>query len=471
MAVEFERNLAGPFRGVRLGSCTVWRGIRYAHAPRFDLPLAVELPLGPVECDRFGVASAQPRVMGGKASAADDALYLNIWSPAVDGARRPVLVWIHGGAFQVGSGAVFDGAWFAARGDIVVVTINYRLGVLGFGDFGALGAPRNLGLRDQVTALEWVRDHIELFGGDPQQVTIAGSSAGSSAVSLLMIASLQRRPFQRAIVQSGALNLCHDADLAARLGSRYRELLDIGDSLAALRAVPVQRLLDAQAQVASENPGTMPALPVFDGELLPSSPKAATEKAPLAIPLLAGWNRDEARFFEWFGPRDQPQFTRAGIASKITAQFGSAAAQAILEFYADTKAGNRDLATDTVFARSTLNFAERHAAQGQPTWVYRFDLGGLLMGAAHGVELAFLWPFSGLVGILLRGGFLVGGRRRLAERMRRHWLAFIRDGAPLPDWPRYESPTRNVKVLDRCDRIIQDPEKDRRRVWSGRDVL
>lgn len=470
MADNDQPTIAGPFRGLRLRHCVVWRGIRYAQAPRFDLPQSVAMPSGLISCDSFGAASAQLAVMGNKASDCDDPLYLNIWSPAADGAHRPVMVWIHGGAFQAGSGEIFDGAWFAGRGDIVVVTINYRLGVLGFGDFSALGAPRNLGLHDQIKALEWVRDHINLFGGDPDCVTIAGSSAGGSSVSLLTVAAIEKPPFQRVIVQSGALNLNHEAALAARLGLQCQELLGVED-LAALRAVPMARLLAAQKQLGAENPGVMPALPIFDGDLLPSSFRAAVAKGSLAVPLLAGWNRDESRFFEWFGPREEPQFTRSAIASKLLAQLSDAPAQAILDAYPDGKAGNRDLATDTIFARPTLHFAERHATQGQPTWAYRFDYGGLMMGAAHGVELAYLWPLPSLIGTLIRGGFLIGRRRRLAERMRRHWIAFVRDGAPLADWPRYEAPARTVKLFDRRDRLAQDPQSHRRLAWNGQDIL
>jgi para-nitrobenzyl esterase len=176
---------AGPFHGHRSGGVVAWHGIRYARASRFGLPAVEALPVDPVDCADFGATAAQAKGAGGSRSESDDPFFLNVWSPAADGKRRPVLVWIHGGGFQTGSGSLYVGDELAGSGDIVVVTFNYRLGAIGFSDFSTLGIPNNRGIHDQIAALRWVQDNIALFGGDPGKVTVAGESpAGWSRCSV-----------------------------------------------------------------------------------------------------------------------------------------------------------------------------------------------------------------------------------------------------------------------------------------------
>ncbi|MBJ7516006.1 MAG: carboxylesterase/lipase family protein [Stenotrophomonas sp.] len=418
---------AGPFQG-HLGSGVVaWHGIRYARASRFGLPAVEALPADPVDCADFGATAAQPKGAGGARSESDDPFFLNVWSPAADEARRPVLVWIHGGGFQTGAGSLYGGNELAASGDIVVVTFNYRLGAIGFSDFSALGIPNNRGIHDQIAALRWVQANIALFGGDPGKVTVAGESAGATSVSLLLVARGVEPLFRAAIMQSGSLNLLHDRDIAARQAIRYREILgDDAGSRAALEAAPVARFLYAQAQVAASFPGMIPAAPIYDGELLPASFDAA--------------------------------------------RLGRTASGRIAATYPDTRTGNRNLATDANFQMPTRHFAERHVARGHRAWVYRFDLGGVLLGAAHAVDLTYLWPLNGVVFTALRGGPLTGQRRALAERMRAYWIAFVRDGDPGSSWPTYVLPQRPTLILDRADRVENDPDKARRVAWDGREI-
>ncbi|MDX7954071.1 carboxylesterase family protein, partial [Lichenihabitans sp. Uapishka_5] len=205
----------------------------------------------------------------------EDCLHLNIWSPAADARRRPVLVWVHGGAFTSGSGALYGGAPLAAGGDIVVVTVNYRLGGLGFVDFGsALGDPtvgRNLGLQDVMAALGWVRRNVAQFGGDPARVTLAGESAGSIMISALM-ATDAATLFDQAILQSGAFNLIHTAETGLTIARAWVEALrPRPQNLADLQALPAQAFVEAEAAVARAIPGASPAAPWFDGTVLPAS--------------------------------------------------------------------------------------------------------------------------------------------------------------------------------------------------------
>ncbi|KUO06067.1 hypothetical protein AQJ67_04535 [Streptomyces caeruleatus] len=375
-----------------------WRGIRYATASRFREPEPASPPRRPTVFAQFGAPCAQPplRTLGGEGSEAEDALYLNVYSPSADDARRPVVVWIHGGAYQGGAGSAYDGARLAAEGNVVVVTVNYRLGVLGFPDLSDLGVPRNLGLRDQIAALTWVRDNTELFGGDPRTVTLAGESAGSMSVSLLMPTPAAHPLFHRAIMQSGALDLVHDGAVGQRLGTEIRTALDPdGVGLPALTKASVGAVLTAQQLVARRYPGTVPAAPVSDGDLLPESlEKARTAPVP-PIPLLAGWNRDEIRFFDLPGVREALPRHRSHLARLLRDQLGAETADRILAEYPENRAGRRDLGTDVTFAKPTRHFAERHAAAGHPTWTYRLDKRGLLLGAPHAADLAYLWTRPG----------------------------------------------------------------------------
>ncbi len=468
----------------RHGAVRVWRGLPYAEADRFAAPRPPAPWSGVRPALAFGPACPQlipgiGRPLGAGSSADDEAcLVLNVFSGGSSGAaddrRRPVMVWIHGGAFVLGSAEPYDAAHFAASGEIVVVTINYRLGLLGFLDLGAaFGDPAldgNLGLRDQIAALRWVRDNIAAFGGDPDRVTVAGESAGSVSVSLLMTSPAAAGLFHAAIMQSGALTIAHEAPRAEALAHRFLRLLGTErPTLRALQALPVRRILAAQHALQAETEGHLPGLPWFDGALLPASLEAARRAPVPPVPLLAGYNRDEYRSFELL-PQGRKGSSRAHLARTLRKGLGDAAALRILDAYGDDRRGNRQLATDLYFAMPTLHAAERHAARA-PCWTYRFDITHPLLGAGHGLDLLYLFDIKGFPAALLRGGRLAGSRGALAERMRRHWLRFVRDGRPGPEWPRFAPPARPVLLFDHADRLALDPDAARRSAWAGHDIL
>jgi len=472
---------AGTIEGAAHGPVTAWLGVPYAAAPvgplRFQEPAPVEPWSGVRPATTRGPAAIQPRGIGEPTS--EDCLCLNIWSPT--GATgptggqtlRPVLFWIHGGGFTTGSGAQYGGAGLALLGDIVVVTINYRLGVLGFVDLGAVCSdpvPSNLGLRDQLAALRWVRDNIAAFGGDPARVTVAGESAGSMAVSLLMVAPGARGLFRAAIMESGSFSLVHGPELRVMIAERYANTLELtGAGLEQWQAVPAQRLLDVQIAVDRELKGSVPSAPWFDGDLVPGSLAQARAVPTDDIPLLAGHNRDEITMFQYL-PLDIIPIRRHQLTARLEAELGADGAARILAAYPDTHRGNRALATDFTFALPTRHFAERHAAAGRPTFCYRFDAAIPVMGATHAAELPYLWSWTGLPAVLLRG-FDSHAKRDLARRMQQHWVSFVRDGRPGPGWDPFTLPERPTMIFHpRGDRMELDPDSARRAVWQGEDV-
>ena len=480
---------AGSLRGRAAGSAaavTCWLGVPYAAPPvgplRFRPPQPVTSWSGVRPATAVGAAASQVRGVTTSsrslgAGQSEDCLYLNVHAPsaaAADEQLRPVLVWLHGGAFTSGSGALYDGAPLAGLGDLVVVTVNYRLGVFGFTDLAAAvhaDVASNLGLRDQVAALEWVRDNIAAFGGDPARVTVAGESAGSISVSLLTTAPSARGLFRAAIMQSGSYSLIHGPEVSQEIARAHTRRLGIGPRGGErLWQLPAETLLAVQRDVDRATPGTLPAAPWFDGDVVPASLAEAQAAVRPDLPLLAGHNHDEVTLFQLL-PGDIMPTRRPEIISRLRADLGWGAAERVLAEYPDTATGTRALGTDLNFARPTLHFAERHRAAGGRTFCYRFDARVPVLGATHASELVYLWGWSGTAGLVLRGR-PTEARSALAARLQQHWVAFVRDDDPGDGWPTFELPDRAVQVFDPAgDHVERDPDRARRLAWAGRDVM
>lgn len=471
---------AGKVLGNTLPGLRRWLGIPYARAERFAAPRPVASWQGIRETVRFGRQC--PQGMGGRIRPemlegpdyGEDCLHLNIWSPdSAFSAPKPVLVWIHGGAFMGGSTNPYDASLLAGEGDIVVVSINYRVGVLGFVNFGeALGLPAilsNLGLRDQIAALEWVRDNIAAFGGDPGRVTICGQSAGSMSVSLLMLSPKARGLFHAAVMQSGAVSLIHDRERSIQDARRYAELLDLDQGgLDRLRSIELARLLEVQGQVGKELKNGIPAAPWYDGDLLPETLEDAHAQQAAPVPLLAGSTRDEIVLFDLM-PGDMLPSKWEDLEELINSQLPAEQARRLLDAYPRTRKGRIALASDLTFLMPTRNFADRHA-RSQPTWFYRFDYSHPIASATHGLDLTLFWPFTGLKMALVRGGPDSGRRKALGERMRGHVAHFVHHHTPGADWPSYAPGEGAVRIYNLADRIETNPEAARFAAWSGRDV-
>ncbi|ADU50751.1 Carboxylesterase type B [Thermaerobacter marianensis DSM 12885] len=486
----------GAVRGRSDGTVCVWKGVPFARPPvgplRFRPPEPPEPWSGVRDATRFGPASVQPEdrlisnLTGGATLPQDeDCLYLNIWSPSPDG-RRPVMVWIHGGAYLTGAGSIpwYDGTALAREGDVVVVTLNYRLGALGFLYLEDAFGPEftgsgNLGILDQIAALRWVRENIAAFGGDPDRVTIFGESAGAGSVGVLLAAPAARGLFHRAILQSGSGALgVRTAASAARVAARVLQHAGVepGDR-EALRSLPARAWANA---VAALGPG-LPLGPVVDGTVLPEHPMAALARgAARDVAVLVGVNKDEYNLFAlqdpaWLGDDE------AALRQRVEAVVGPAAGR-LIEFYRSRGEGSLGrrllpLMSYAVFVRGMLATADAQARVGAPVWAYRFDfetpvLGGVL-GACHALEIPFVFNTLDRAGADRFTG-TAPERYAVAQAMHRAWIAFAREGNPqhdgLPEWPRYDLEERAVMVFAVEPRVERDPWRAEREVWAAAGV-
>lgn len=484
----------GTLRGRRRDGDHAFLGVPYAQSPAGDRRwLAPEPPApwsGVVEATSYGAAAPQdpfvPSTFRAQGPESEDCLFLNVFTPGCDDARRPVLFWIHGGGFSHGSGAQrhYDGGPLAVRGDVVVVTINYRLGSLGYLYLGAhggegWGAATNAGQLDQIAALQWVHDNIERFGGDPANVTIFGQSAGGVAVSTLLTMPAARGLFTKVIAQSGTANRLGGTDHAATVAAGFLDRIGVPDAdPARLREVPVPDLLQAQ--------GARGALsPVVDGDSLPTRPLAAIRDGFAAdIPLMIGTARDEQKLYV---AGDRPPLDDAALVAQVAASLPRAAvdrAAEVVEVYRSSRtarglgATNHDVAdavaTASRFRMPALRMAEAHRAHQPGTFVYQFDWesparGGTL-GACHGIEIPFVFGSIGRT-----GDDRMSGSGPDADRLSGHlmdaWIAFARDGDPAHDgigpWPAYDAESRSTMVFARDCGVQAEPFEEERAVWES----
>ena len=494
------RTTAGVVRGVAVGRAggdddlRTWRGIPYAASTagegRFRAPRPPEPWTGVRDASAFGPVPPQQRAWvnmlgaGRRTSVDEDCLSINVVAPATPAPPRPVMVWIYGGAFSMGSSAVpgYAGHALARTGDIVYVSFNYRLGVLGFTDVRSTTDEHpfdaNLGIRDQVAALEWVRDNIAAFGGDPGNVTIFGESAGGISVTTLMAVPAARGLFHRAIAQSPAPAAAYTQERAAGWAAQLIGLLgaeekDAADALLAASAddlVTAGTLLDEWANEAT--PGVLCFAPVVDGDFLPVHPlDAAVAGAAHPVPLLIGTNDREGTLFAKSGVNLLP--TTPARLARLFAGTDPAARDRILAAYPGYpgKAAVADVAGDHAFWWPSMRLADGHAGTA-PTFVYRYDLAPRLvrlmgLDATHAFEI--IPVFGEVDSAMARLQTAAGGRaalRALSARMQAHWVHFARHGVPRPDWPVY-GPHRPTLIFDETDRVEHDPRADRRAAWTG----
>lgn len=489
----------GRLSGVRSGGISRFAGIPYAKPPvgtrRWRMPEPAEPWAGVRDASRFGTvcpqAPTQVEMLMGMTMGeqSEDCLYLNVWTPGCDGTRRPVMVWIHGGAFMIGAGSqtVYNGEALAAR-DIVIVTFNYRLGAFGFVDLrdasdGALPATGAEGLADQILALHWVKRNIAAFGGDPDNITVFGESAGGMSVGALLAARPARGLFHKAIAQSGAAHIGYDRERAARVGHAVLAHLGLAAHEAAKAAeLPYGALVGAQIAVQADaregkdgrKLGAMPFQPTIDGQILEGPPIAAIRNGAAAgIALLTGTTREEWKLFSAPNPA-----TRLMSAKKFAARIERLAgedAPAMLAAYDDGSVFERfnAMMTDKVFTMPCIRLLEAQAPHA-PVHTYRFDwrsklLGGI-MGSCHALELGFVF---GTYRERLAGAFFGTGADAdaLSATMIDAWTHFARTGSPETNatgpWTRYDTASRETLIFgDGLPHLVSAPNEARRKAWE-----
>ncbi|WP_038169948.1 carboxylesterase/lipase family protein [Tomitella biformata] len=493
------QTLSGPVRGFAAEGVHVWKGIPFAAAPvgerRFRSPAPPFPWTAPMDCLEFGPVCPQAEGMAMEAvlQPDEDCLNLNVWRPATEGPPRPVMVWIHGGAYYMGAGSqgVYDGAELARHGEVVVVTFNYRLGTLGFVDLTSLATPEhpfesNLGLRDQIAALGWVRDNIAAFGGDPGNVTVFGESSGGGSVTTLMTVPSAEGLFHQAIAQSSPATSIYGRDRAATVARLLLDRLGLTpDQVGELRRIPVDRLARASAELATEVfgsvPGTLAIAPVVDRDLIPYYPVAAFQKGKQhKIPLLIGTNRDEATIFRLLRLPMMPVTPDSvyRMLAKIIGDNPEVSPEqiaAVIAGYPDLPRAKGAIAIsqDAAFRMPALWIASAHS-KAAPTWLYRFDfatpmLRAARVGAGHAMEIPYIF---GTFGAIRRDPtFLLGGRAAamaVSERIQARWAAFARDGKL--DWPAYDQDGRHTLLIGREESVAADPDREMRLLW-GEDVV
>ncbi|CAN5575650.1 carboxylesterase/lipase family protein [soil metagenome] len=483
----------------------MWRGVPYAAPPLGALRLRSPAPVVPWvgvrDAGAFGPVAPQDRngpFLGPPphVTMSEDCLTVNVIAPAKESEQlRAVMVFIHGGAYSVGSAREIhaQGEGLVRRGDILFVNFNYRLGALGYLDFSSFSTrdrsfDSNLGLRDQVAALEWVRDNIRVFGGDPARVAVFGESAGGNAVTTLMAVPRASGLFTAAIAQSPPANAIYPAVLAAEWAGEFVELLSevvdnnavestsVEDAGELLASASIEHLVSATTRMQQRSPdhapGTIALSPVIDGDFLPERPLDAFKQGRAhRVPLIIGTNDREGSLFRGrldilatTPPRIRAIFarTRKRARKALKAQYpGLPARRAALDF-----------GGDYAFWFPSVKIAERHS-QFARVYFYRFDIAPRLLrllgyGATPGLELFAL--FDRTDGRVARFMGTLGGRRaflRAGERMQDHWVRFATEHRTGSGWPRYDTRKRNTLIIDTVDRVEQDPRGERRRAWQA----
>jgi para-nitrobenzyl esterase len=500
---------AGKVRGAVANGIFVFKGVPYgastAGSNRFMPPRKPDPWTGVRDALRYGHSA--PQTIPGSSSAlgaldflacgndppgigeGEDCLVLNVWTPGVkDNRKRPVMVWCHGGAFISGSGSapLYDGANLARRGDVVVVTLNHRLGALGYTYLGHAGGDAfalsgNAGMLDIVAALDWVRENISEFGGDPGNVLIFGQSGGGQKVSTLLAMPPAKGLFHRAIIESGPGVRMNPLDYAIKVGDMFLAALNVKpDRIRDIQAIPLERIMAAQGEVNRKLGGFIPGMiqgfsPVVDGVSLPQHPfDPVAPEVSADVPVLIGFNRTELTLFA-AGDPSLFSLDEAGLHTRVKTLFGDRSESVIRAFRSDYPQENPSglyflIASAYPTVAYTAKIAERRAAlKKAPTFVYEFTwetpiLGGRLR-TPHTLEMPFVFDNvrDPLVQKLTGDGPDIFP---LAKAVSGAWAAFAANGVPdyqdFPRWLPYSAADRNVMIINTHRRLETDPARNAR---------
>ncbi len=469
-SIPFARPPVGRLRLRAPQPVQPWPGVRYCHGFTYCAPQQRRYTL-------LGVGRYQPM--------SEDCLTVNVVAPETPSDEPlPVMFFIHGGGYILGSSAtpIYDGASMARRG-CIYVSVNYRLGALGCMDLSALSTPENpvddnLFLRDLVMALQWVRDNISVFGGDPDNVTIFGESAGAHAVATLLAVPAAEGLFAQAISESPASGMSGPPDVAAAFAADFVGALGVDApdaAVAVMTARPVE-LVDALELVMrrgmKEMRGAFVVGPTFDTEFLPQDPAQAMRNGTAhRVPLIVGTNADEGRLFTRFLqllPMTEPAI------DLLLADLDVESRGRITEAYPGYPSPSAciQLGGDFAFGTAAWQIASTHGRHA-PTYVYRYDYAPRTfhwsgLGATHATELFAVFDvYRTRFGSLMTAAADRRSARRVSNDVQARWRAFSRTGVPGDEWPQYTADERAVMVFDRHSHLEFDPDADRRQAWEG----
>lgn len=469
---------AGQLRGLNHDGVMSFKGVPYAAPPVGDLRFRAPRPVEAWDGVRDAVApppscpQPQTRPPGWPQEHAEDedCLYLNVWTPDLDDAARPVMFWIHGGGYAIGSGSwpLYDGENLARRGDVVVITVNHRLGPLGFLHLAEIGGEEfsssgNNGMLDLITALEWVRDNVAAFGGNPDNVTVFGESGGGAKISTLLAMPQAAGLFHRSVIQSGPGVRVLSPRRATEAANNLLDELEVtADNLSALWDIPAEVLVGGGSGALSR----MAFAPVLDGIAVTAHPiKALADGSAIDVPMMIGCNRDE-------GAGSLPaELDEVGLRERLAA-YGADHVDEMLAIYRQVHPDATEIdilsfvLTDSRMRYGSIQMAEAQAkGMTSPAFMYFFTypLGGR---AGHGYEIAFHFD-----NVASAYGHESPDRRHLADEMTEAWVAFARHGDPshagIDPWPSYEVPTRATMILAKGGSYIEnDPAAPTRELWE-----
>ena len=496
-SVAVAQTANGKVAGYIQDGVTIFKGIPYAKANRFEAPVQADSWEGIRSCRQYGPVSPQGARSGwandeiafafnwNDGVQGEDCLRLNVWTPALDSRKRPVMVWLHGGGYSAGSGQElpsYDGTSLAFAEDVVVVSINHRLNVLGFLNLSAYGEKyaksANAGLLDIVASLKWVRDNIAAFGGDPSNVTIFGQSGGGGKVTTLLATPCAKGLFHKAIVQSGSMLRTMESKYSRKIGiATVRNLGLDASSIDKISEVPYGELLAAgekaiaQVKAEADRDGVASFIfgwaPTVDGAVLPSQPFDPQAPAISAeIPMIIGTTRHEFSMTTYV-----PALRNAGreeVIGILKGRYGEGT-ERFLELFAKAYPGSKPadmLDADFVFRPSAIEQALRKSLQGAaPVYMYMFNwespvLDGILR-STHCMEIPFVFNNADRHASMTGGG---AQAMELASKMSHCWAEFARCGKPsaegLSEWEPFEAEKRAVMFFDNTCKMSYSHDKE-----------
>jgi len=491
----------GRLSGLRQDGVTSFKGIPFAKPPVGPLRWRAPEPIAPWagirDATKFGCIGVQApsqieAVMGAiVGEQSEDCLSLNIWTPDVRGEKRPVMVWIHGGAYVFGAGSqgIYNGRNLALRGNVVVVTLNYRLGAFGFLNLsdatdGKAPGTGSEGLADHIAALKWLKTNIAEFGGDPDGITLFGESAGGMSVACLLAMPAARGLFRKAIIQSGPAHVGYDREKSARVAHALLAELGIAPKDGARAAqAPYAAVVKAQLRVLADSRdgqdtrklGRMPFQPCIDGALLSEQPIASVRAGSAKdVAVLTGTTREEWKLFTAMHPGIR-MLTTPSLQKRLVKSFGPEKAAVMMDIYAGTSPFERwnAVMTDRVFRVPAIRLLEAQSVHA-PVFSYRFDwrskLMGGIFGSCHALDIGFVF---GTPRLRMATKFFGTGpeAEALSSAIMDSWIAFAKSGDPsngtAGPWPRYDASARTTMILgDGPPHLVSAPGDAQRAVWD-----